>query len=174
MSENEHAEKGHPVGALIMVLIIVALAVTGFRTAVFNAVPAELKAAIAAGIGAFIAFIGFVDSGFVRRVPDSAHTTVPVQLGHSGSIATWPVVVFVIGLLVMGVLTVRRVPGGLLIGIVVTTVLAIIIEAVALVAREGYRLLPDYTFDARTGLWHHRCGPFDASHRTDGPAVGGR
>ncbi|GAA3030536.1 NCS2 family permease [Gordonia defluvii] len=112
-------------------VIIVALAVTGFRTAVFNAVPAELKAAIAAGIGAFIAFIGFVDSGFVRRVPDSAHTTVPVQLGHSGSIATWPVVVFVIGLLVMGVLTVRRVPGGLLIGIVVTTVLAIIIEAVA-------------------------------------------
>ena len=54
-------------------VIIVVLAVTGFRTAVFNAVPAELKAAIAAGIGAFIAFIGFVDSGFVKRVPDAAH-----------------------------------------------------------------------------------------------------
>jgi len=112
-------------------VIIVVLAVTGFRTAVFNAVPAELKAAIAAGIGAFIAFIGFVDSGFVKRVPDAAHTTVPVQLGDSGSINTWPVFVFAIGLLIMGVLTVRKVAGGLLIGIVITTVLAIIIEAVA-------------------------------------------
>lgn len=112
-------------------VIIVILAVTGFRTAVFNAVPAELKAAIAAGIGAFIAFIGFVNAGFVKRIPDAAHTSVPVQLGDSGSISTWPVFVFAAGLLIMGVLTVRRVPGGLLIGIVLTTVLAIIIEAVA-------------------------------------------
>ena len=58
-------------------------------------------------------------------------TTVPVQLGDSGSINTWPVFVFAIGLLIMGVLTVRKVAGGLLIGIVITTVLAIIIEAVA-------------------------------------------
>ena len=50
-------------------IIIVVLAATGFRTAVFNAVPTELKAAIAAGIGCFIAFVGLVDSGFVHRVP---------------------------------------------------------------------------------------------------------
>ena len=48
-------------------IIIVLLAVSGFRTAVFNAVPPELKAAIAAGIGLFIAFIGFVDAGFVNK-----------------------------------------------------------------------------------------------------------
>jgi AGZA family xanthine/uracil permease-like MFS transporter len=47
-------------------LIIMLLAATGFRTAVFNAVPAELKAAIAVGIGLFISFIGLVDAGFVR------------------------------------------------------------------------------------------------------------
>nr|WP_212763175.1 NCS2 family permease [Gordonia araii] len=111
-------------------VIIVVLAVTGFRTAVFNAVPAELKAAITAGIGAFIAFIGFVNAGFVQRVPDAAHTNVPVQLGDSGSISTYPVLVFAVGLLIMGVLTVRKVAGGLLIGIVITTVLAIVIEAV--------------------------------------------
>ncbi|MGB2948428.1 MAG: NCS2 family permease [Rhodococcus sp. (in: high G+C Gram-positive bacteria)] len=109
---------------------IVLLAVTGFRTAVFNAIPMELKAAIAAGIGAFIAFIGLVDSGFVRRVPDAAGTTVPVGLGIDGSIASWPTAVFVFGLLLMGVLVVRRVRGGLLIGIVVTTVVAAIVEAV--------------------------------------------
>ena len=62
-------------------LIILVLVLTGFRTAVFHAVPAQLKLAISVGIGLFIAFIGFVDAGFVRRIPDAAHTTVPVQLG---------------------------------------------------------------------------------------------
>ncbi|KOS53098.1 solute carrier family 23 protein, partial [Rhodococcus rhodochrous] len=75
-------------------IIIVILAVTGFRTAVFNAIPPELKAAIAAGIGAFIALIGMVDAGFVRRLPDAAGTTVPVGLGIDGSIASWPTAVF--------------------------------------------------------------------------------
>jgi len=111
-------------------LVIVVLAVTGFRTAVFNAVPAELKAAIAAGIGLFIAFIGLVDAGFVRRLPDAAATTVPVGLGINGSIASWPTAVFCVGLLLMGVLVVRRVRGGLLIGIVATTVLAAVVQAI--------------------------------------------
>jgi len=111
-------------------LVIVVLAVTGFRTAVFNSVPAELKAAIAAGIGLFIAFIGLVDAGFVRRLPDAAATTVPVGLGINGSIASWPTAVFCVGLLLMGVLVVRRVRGGLLIGIVATTVLAAVVQAI--------------------------------------------
>lgn len=111
--------------------IIVILAVTGFRTAVFNAVPTELKAAIAVGIGLFIAMVGVVDSGFVRRIPDAAGTTVPVGLGINGSIASWPTFVFVVGLLLCGVLVARRVRGGLFIGIVVTAVFAIIVEALA-------------------------------------------
>ncbi|MDL9948452.1 NCS2 family permease [Gordonia sp. ABSL11-1] len=110
-------------------IIIVLLAVTGFRTAVFNAVPAELKAAIAAGIGAFIAFIGFVDAGFVRRIPDAAGTTVPVQLGTDNSITTVPTLIFCLGVLLMGVLVVRKVPGGLLIGIAITSIVSIILEA---------------------------------------------
>lgn len=110
-------------------IIIVLLALTGFRTAVFNAIPSELKAAIAAGIGTFIAFIGLVDAGFVRRIPDAAGTSVPVGLGIHGSIASWPTAIFVFGLLLMGVLMVRKVRGGLLIGIVVTTVLAAVVEA---------------------------------------------
>ena len=76
-------------------VIIVLLALTGFRTAVFNAIPSALKSAIAAGIGMFIAFIGLVDAGFVRRIPDAAGTTVPVGLGINGSIASWPTVVFI-------------------------------------------------------------------------------
>ncbi|RAV34281.1 NCS2 family permease [Corynebacterium heidelbergense] len=110
-------------------IIIMILAVTGFREAVFNSIPDSLKAAIGVGIGLFIAMIGLVDSGFVRRIPDSAHTTVPVGLGINGSIASWPTLVFVVGLLICGALVVRQVRGGLFIGIVATTVLALIVEA---------------------------------------------
>jgi len=110
-------------------IIIVILAATGFRTAVFNAVPDPLKAAIAAGIGLFICFIGLVDAGLVRRLPDAAHTTVPVGLGINGSIASWPTLVFVVGLLVTAILMARQVKAAILLGVLFSTVLAIIVEA---------------------------------------------
>ncbi|MCP2259528.1 putative MFS transporter, AGZA family, xanthine/uracil permease [Streptoalloteichus tenebrarius] len=138
-------------------LIILLLVATGFRTAVFNAVPAELKAAISVGIGLFICLIGLVDAGFVRRVPDAANTTVPVGLGINGSIASWPTAIFVFGLLLTGVLVARRVRGGLLIGVLGTTVLAIALEAVVNVGPShgsnakgwnlGYPALPDKVVD---------------------------
>ncbi len=108
-------------------LIIVLLASTGLRVLIFNAVPAELKTAITVGIGLFIAFIGLVDAGFVRP---SGVASPPVQLGDQGSIATLPTVVFLIALVIMGVLMARRVKGALLIGILVSTVIAIIAEAI--------------------------------------------
>ncbi|NYI78164.1 solute carrier family 23 protein [Nocardioides panzhihuensis] len=112
-------------------LVILVLVLTGFREAVFHAVPRELKTAISVGIGLFIAVIGFVDAGFVRRIPDAANTTVPVQLGPAGQLAGWPVLVFVIGLALVITLWVRKVRGAILISIAVTTVLAIIVEAIA-------------------------------------------
>lgn len=112
-------------------LIMVGLVLTGFRTAVFNAVPASLKTAIVVGIGLFIALIGFVNAGFVRRIPDTAGTTVPVQLGHSGQLFGWPTLTFVVGLLITVALLVREVRGGILIAVVVTTIFAHILEAVS-------------------------------------------
>ncbi|GAA4537165.1 NCS2 family permease [Amycolatopsis samaneae] len=111
-------------------VIIVVLVLTGFRTAVFRAVPAALKSAIAVGIGMFICLIGLVDAGFVRRIPDDAHTTVPVGLGIGGSIASWPTAVFAVGLLVTGILVAKRVKGAILIGVLSSTVLAIVVEAI--------------------------------------------
>ncbi|MEE2570344.1 NCS2 family permease [Pseudarthrobacter sp. J64] len=122
-------------------LLIVLFGVTGARTAIFRAVPKELKAAITVGIGLFIAFIGFVDSGFVRPTAGGP----PVQLGTDGSITTLPTLVFALGLLVMGILVARKVQGGLLIGIVATTVLAVIVEAVFKVGPGS---------DANPGGWH--------------------
>jgi len=111
-------------------LVILVLVLTGFRTAVFHAVPAQLKIAISVGIGLFIALIGFVDAGWVRRIPDAAQTTVPVQLGPSGSLAGWPALVFAFGLVLVVVLWVKKVRGSILISILVTTVVAIIVESI--------------------------------------------
>jgi len=118
-------------------LVILVLVLTGFRTAVFHAVPAQLKVAISVGIGLFIALIGFVDAGFVRRIPDAADTTVPVQLGPAGALAGWPVLVFAVGLALVVALWVRRVHGAILISILATTVVAVVVEAIGDLGQGG-------------------------------------
>lgn len=113
---------------LIDGLIIVALAVSGLRRLVFEAVPMQLKLAITAGIGLFILFIGLVDAGFIASTGLPAP---PVGLGSGGhgSITTVPTLVFILTLLLTGVLVARRVRGGILIGLLGGTVAAIAVEA---------------------------------------------
>ena len=111
-------------------LLITGLVLTGVRQSVFDAVPLALKNAIAVGIGLFIAFIGFVDAGFVRRVPDAASSPVPVSLGIGGRLIGWPTLVFVVGLLVTIILVARKVRAAILLGIVGTTVFAIVLNAI--------------------------------------------
>jgi adenine/guanine/hypoxanthine permease len=110
-------------------LIIVILAATGLRRLVFDAVPMQLKLAITAGIGLFLLFIGLVDAGFIGS---TGVPSPPVGLGAggAGSIGTVPTVVFVLTLLVTGLLVVRKVRGGILIGLVAGTVVAVVIEAI--------------------------------------------
>lgn len=112
-------------------LFICVLVVTGLREAVMHAIPQSLKQAISVGIGLFIAFIGFVDAGFVSRIPDAANTTVPVQLGATGALSGWPLLVFCLGVLLTIGLLARKVRGAILISILVMTVLAIVIDSVA-------------------------------------------
>lgn len=109
-------------------LCIMLLVATGLRERVMNAVPLGLRKAIAIGIGLFITLVGLVDSGFVSRIPDAAHTTVPIQLGGSGHLLGWPVLVFVLGLLLTLVLLIRKVPGAILISIVAMTGVALVVE----------------------------------------------
>ena len=106
-------------------ILILILVVTGFRTAVFHAVPEQLKYAIGVGIGLFITIIGFVDAGVTR-------TGIPlITFGNNGALRGWPSFTFVFGLLLTAVLVAKKVRGAILIGIVSTTVLAIVIEAIA-------------------------------------------
>ncbi|MFB8145670.1 NCS2 family permease [Microbacterium sp. NPDC056003] len=108
-------------------LLIVLLAATGLRRMIFDAVPVQLKLAITVGIGLFIAFIGFVDAGFVTTTGASSP---PIGLGVDGSVATVPTLIFVFTLLLTGVLVARKVKGGILIGLVTGTVLAVVVEAI--------------------------------------------
>lgn len=112
-------------------IIMLILVLTGFRTAVFNAVPASLKTAIVVGIGMFISLIGLVNAGIVRRMPDAAGTTVPVSFGANGSLMGWPIVVFLFGLFLTIALFIRNVRGAILISVIASTILSIILETVS-------------------------------------------
>jgi len=115
--------------ALVMIngALIVLMAATGLRKAIFDAVPFQLKIAITVGIGLFIAFIGFVNAGFVSA---TGAASPPVGLGAGGSVATVPTLLFVVTLITTAILIALRVKGGMLIGLVFGTVLSVIVEAI--------------------------------------------
>src|SRR3954471_7676304 len=100
--------------------VVTALVLTGMREAIMRAIPIELKKAIAIGIGLFIAFIGLYDSGLIVQGQGT-----PVALGHW---TTWPVFVTLLGIIVTLVLRARGFKGDLFLGIVVTTVVATIVN----------------------------------------------
>ena len=114
-------------------IIITILVLTGFREAVMNAIPLALKQAIGVGIGLFIAIIGFVNGGFAAT---TKLANPPLTLGLGGELHGWQVTIFVVGLLVTAILVARRIKGALLIGILGTTLFAILVNE----AFEGGRL----------------------------------
>jgi AGZA family xanthine/uracil permease-like MFS transporter len=91
------------------------LSVFNIRTYIVKAIPRPLRYAIAAGIGLFITLIGLSNAGFVVK---SAATVV----GHAPMSPS--LIIFVAGLLLTAVLVARNVKGGILLGIVTTTLLA--------------------------------------------------
>ncbi|MBW9206997.1 NCS2 family permease [Mumia sp. zg.B53] len=108
-------------------LIILVLVLTGFRKAVFDAVPLPIKTAISVGIGLFIALVGLVNAGVVRT---TGNASPPIGLGIGGTLSGWPVLVFCVGLLIMLALYARGVHGAILLGILATTVIAVVVEAI--------------------------------------------
>ncbi|MDQ3150014.1 MAG: NCS2 family permease [Chloroflexota bacterium] len=116
-----------PAGAMGVIviegLIVLVLVLVGLREAIMNAVPLTLKRAIGVGIGLFILFIGLVDAGVIVNAPD-ASGPVPVLFVFP---STPDLGVFFLGLLVTIILFVRKVPGALILSIVVTSIIALIV-----------------------------------------------
>lgn len=121
-------------------IIFIILSLTNVREAVVNAIPTTLKLAVTAGIGLFIAFIGFVNSGIV--IKDEA------TLVKMGNFTTPPVIIALIGIIVIVVLSKKNVKGALLWGIVASTAVAWIYASVnPKLAAEAYHIyLPDGVF----------------------------
>jgi adenine/guanine/hypoxanthine permease len=82
-------------------LLISFLVLTGFREAVLNAIPMDLKRAIGIGIGLFIAFIGFVNAGVAKAGQGVIVTIAP-------NFRSWPLLIFAIGFVVTAALVARR------------------------------------------------------------------
>ncbi|MGQ4388366.1 NCS2 family permease [Streptomyces sp. SAS_270] len=110
-------------------VVIMLLVVTGLREMIMNAIPLALKHAITMGIGLFVALIGFYKAGFVHQ-----GKATPVTLGPGGELAGWPVLLFAATLLLIFMLQARGIPGAILIGIVSGTVLAVILNALDVIA----------------------------------------
>lgn len=105
---------------LVEGIIFILLSLCNFREALVNQIPANLKYAITAGIGLFITIIAMIGAGIV--VPSPA-TTVSIGAFNSPQF-----VLSIVGLLVIGILHHFKVPGDILLGILITWVLGIVAE----------------------------------------------
>ena len=101
-------------------ILFIIMTVTKIRTLLLNSIPGTLKKAIGAGIGLFIAFIGFQNAGIIVN-SDSTLVTL-------GKITEGTALVAFIGLMVTSALVMLKVRGGILIGIIVTTLIGLVVK----------------------------------------------
>ncbi|GAB5052014.1 NCS2 family permease [Pediococcus ethanolidurans] len=105
-------------GVFVASLIFIVITIFKLREMIINAIPADLKYAISSGIGLFIAFIGLHDGGLIV-----ANKSTVVGLGSLSVATTW---LTIFGLILTSILMVRRVPGGIFIGMAATAVLGLV------------------------------------------------
>ncbi|MFV0396387.1 MAG: NCS2 family permease [Coprobacillaceae bacterium] len=99
-------------------VIFLVISVTGLRKAVIKAIPQQLKLAIGAGIGFFIAFVGLKSAGVIIAHPETA-----VGLGEMTNPA---VVLTLVGIIITLALVAKRLPAAVFYGLVITAVIGII------------------------------------------------
>ncbi|HET7657125.1 MAG TPA: NCS2 family permease [Bacillales bacterium] len=110
------------VGVLLSGIIFVIITSLKIREMILNAIPKDLKMAAASGIGLFIAFIGFENSGIV--VTNKATLVSLGDLTSPGTLLT------IFGLVVSIILMVRKVPGAIFFGMVLTTIVGILTHVI--------------------------------------------
>ena len=112
-------------------IIFVVISITGIRQWIINAIPVQMKLAIGAGIGFFIAFIGFKNAGIV--------VANPATFVGIGDLSNPAVLLAVFGLFVTIFLVVKNVPAAVFVGMVITAVIGIILGFMGF---EGMPSLP--------------------------------
>lgn len=110
-------------GTLVSGLLFMLLVISGVRENVINAIPKDLKLAVGAGIGLFIAFIGMQSAGIV--------VSNPTTLVSLGNLSDPEVLLSIFGILVSVILFSKKVHGAIFYGMVLTVVLGIITGLIA-------------------------------------------
>ena len=128
-------------------LIFIVLSLTNVREAIFNAIPLQLKKGVSVGIGLFIAFIGLQNAKLV--VADSATKVTIVDFAKDFNTVGIGALLAIVGLLLIVILSAKKVKGAILIGILATWVLGIICELTGIykvdAANGFYSLLPAWS-----------------------------
>lgn len=111
-------------------VVFIILSLTNIREAIFNAIPSTLRLAVSGGIGLFIAFIGFQDAGLIVSNNNTlvAYIDFSKDFFNSGMAAVFAIT----GVFITGILLVKKVRGGILFGILITWIIAMILEAVGI------------------------------------------
>ena len=123
-------------GVFISGVIFILISVTGVRKMIINAIPVQMKLAIGAGIGFFIAFVGLKNAGIVV-----ANESTFVAIGNFSD----PTVLLALfGILITLLLVIRKVPAAVFVGMVITALIGIVAGAVFHI--EGMPSLPDGSF----------------------------
>lgn len=116
--------KGYQAGLVVILvsgLIFLVLSITGARSYIAKAMPDCIKKAIPAGIGLFIAFIGFQNVGIIQSNPYTLVQFVKINGAAWADIA--PAIIALVGFLIIAILTKLKVKGAVLIGILATSVI---------------------------------------------------
>ncbi|MCJ1910166.1 NCS2 family permease [Planococcus ruber] len=111
-------------GVLFSGLIFIVLSLSGLRELIINAIPAELKYAVGAGIGLYITFIGFQNAGIIVGNPDTL-----VGLGDLTQPST---LLAIFGLVITVIFMVRGINGGIFFGMLIAAVIGMIFSIVEL------------------------------------------
>lgn len=117
-------------------VIFLVISVTGIRKKIINAIPVQLKLAIGAGIGFFIAFVGLKNAGIIV-----ANASTAVGIGDLSS----PVVLLALfGILITLFLVIKKVPAAVFVGMVITAIVGLIASAcgVSVLSADGLELMP--------------------------------
>lgn len=109
-------------GVLFSGLIFIVLSLSGIREIIINAIPAQLKYAVGAGIGLFITFLGFQNAGII--VAD------PATLVTLGDLSQGPTLLAIFGLVLTVILMVRKIKGAIFYGMIITTIVGMLVKLI--------------------------------------------
>ena len=119
-------------------VVFIILSVSPARKYIINSIPKSMKLGIGAGIGLFLAIIGLQNAGII--------VDNPATLVRLGDISSWPVLLTGLGFIIMAVLSNRKIPGAIVIGILVIAIIAWIIGEAELQGVAGSVPSPSHAF----------------------------